>query len=400
MGVETGADRLLSWFDDGTLIRPSAAVPNFVDLVTALYRLAGVDGLDETPASAELTDRIGPADHYLFVLVDGMGADLVESLRPSSFLRTHLAGTLCPVFPSTTASALTTLATAVWPADHGVPGWWTYLPDRDLMCVTLPFWQRHTCRPLQQFGVDAAAMFPVSSVWPRLKHRPTMIVPGRIADSTYSRYAAGELTRAGYEGLPTAFAAAEKAVGEASAPSLTYLYLPQVDAVSHRLGPKHEQVAAALGEVEAGLGELAAGLAGRARIVVVADHGHTCVPPERRILLPADDPLAGHLLCQPVGEPTVPIFHVRDGHADDFAAEFDDRFGDHFALVGTDEAEQLRLFGPGPLSAVMRRRLGAFLGIAPEPTKFYISPADDNVDHAGVHGSLTPIEMTIPLILA
>ena len=150
----TGVDRLLAWFDDGTLIRPSADELNFVDLVVGLCRLAGAGGLGETPGSGELARRIGAADHYLLVLVDGMGADLVDAMPPDAFMRRHLAGRLRSVFPSTTATALTTLHTALWPADHGVGGWWTYLPARDLMCVTLPFRQRHTETPLARLGVS------------------------------------------------------------------------------------------------------------------------------------------------------------------------------------------------------------------------------------------------------
>ena len=395
----TAPDRLLKWFDDGTLIRPAADEANFVDLLGALHRRMGIDEAGRTGEADRLGELIGPAEHYLLVLVDGMGSDLVDALPAGGFMRTHVAEHLRPVFPSTTATAITTLHTGLWPAAHGACGWWMYLPDRGLSVVTLPFWQRHTRRPLEKLGVSAADVFEAPSVWPRLTHRPAMIVPDGIVDSTYSRYASGGRRRVGYADLDAAFAAAADVIERADAPSFTYLYLPQADGASHRLGPGHDEVAEILRRIDAGLGQLADQLAGRARIVVTADHGHAFCAPERRNVLPADDPLASRLLCQPVGEPTVPIFHVRPGEAGAFAAEFNDRFGEQFALLTVDEVEALRLFGPGELSATMRRRLGDFVGIAPEPTKFYIKPVDDNVAHLGVHGGLSPIEMTVPLIV-
>jgi hypothetical protein len=141
-------------------------------------------------------------------------------------------------------------------------------------------------------------------------------------------------------------------------------------------------------------------LAGRARVVISADHGQVDVPPERRFVLPADDPLRARLVCPPTGEPTVPVFHVIEGEQSAFAAEFDERFGEHFVLLPTAEAERMRLFGPGALSPRMRRRLGSFVGVAAEPAVFYIAPCDTGAKNVGVHGGLRAAEMFVPLILA
>ena len=61
----------------------------------------------------------------MLVLCDGMGCDILERhLELHSFLRAHNEPErLVAVFPSTTPAALTTLATAVWPGQHGAPGW-------------------------------------------------------------------------------------------------------------------------------------------------------------------------------------------------------------------------------------------------------------------------------------
>ena len=48
----------------------------------------------------------------------------------------------------------------------------------------------------------------------------------------------------------------------------------------------------------------------------------------------------------------------------------------------------------------MTRRLGTFLGIAPEPAVFYIKPLSGSERHIGVHAGLTAAEMEIPVILA
>ena len=58
---------------------------------------------------------------------DGMGVNLLQQhLAPEHFLRAAVdrsSTSLRAVFPATTPAALTTLATATWPGQHGLPGW-------------------------------------------------------------------------------------------------------------------------------------------------------------------------------------------------------------------------------------------------------------------------------------
>ncbi len=397
----TGLERLQSWFDSGQLVRPSAEELNFVDLVRALGRLAGAEGVEEGPGVQRLCREISPAEHYVFVLVDGLGIDLLERLPPESFLRSHLAARLQTVFLSATATALTTLATGQWPCRAGVPGWWAYLEEFGITAITLPFRERSTGKPLTEFGVSVEDVFPIAGIRSTLKHEPLTVLPTRIADTTYAKYSSAGTARAAYAGLPNAIAIVTNRVLSAEKPSYTYLYLPDLDAALHKKGKGDQRVHQLLVDLDAILGGLAKTLSGRARIVISADHGQVDVPAEQRFILPADDPLRSQLHCQPTGEPSVPIFHVLPGREEHFAAEFNERFGEYFALVTPAEIEQLRLLGPEALSPIMKRRLGAFVGIAPKPAKFYIHPCFDCApENVGVHGGLTAEEMYVPLILA
>jgi hypothetical protein len=392
-------DRLQSWFDCGQLIRPSAEVLNFVDLVRALLRLGGAEAAGSAPGVDAICRQIGPAEHYVFILIDGMGANQLEKLPPDVFLRMHQVGVLQAVFLSTTAAALTTLGTGLWPCSHSVPGWWTYLEKPGISAVTLRFQERATQRPLGEFGVSAEDLFTVPSIWPGLRYKPLSVLPAEYLGSTYTQYTTGGTACAGYTNLPQAMAITRKAVLNAQQPSFIYLYLPQLDELSHQRGPDDDRVFNLLRLLEVTLTGLAEALTGRARVVIAADHGQGTVPAERRFILPKDDPLRGHLLCQPTGEPTVPIFHVHPTHAESFAAEFTGRFGEHFALLTVDEIEGLRLMGPEKLTPLMRRRLGTFIGIARKPARFYIEPTDGHPEYIGVHGGLSPEEMVVPLII-
>ena len=73
-------DSLLDAFATGELLRPTSGVPNIIDLSRALAILAGGEGIQSTPSSSALADLIGPSDHLVFILADGLGIHLIEEL--------------------------------------------------------------------------------------------------------------------------------------------------------------------------------------------------------------------------------------------------------------------------------------------------------------------------------
>mmetsp|Transcript_5229 Transcript_5229/g.11356 ORF Transcript_5229/g.11356 Transcript_5229/m.11356 type:complete len:573 (+) Transcript_5229:247-1965(+) len=143
------ANRLRRLFASGQLVHPyltaayfsddsertctcmaKSSTNNFTDLSAALAICCGAS----IPSSngADLAKDIGGKNldrrHIIFVLCDGMGNSVIDQhcgqAETSFLLRHNNPARLRAVFPSTTPAALTTLATAAWPASgHGMPGW-------------------------------------------------------------------------------------------------------------------------------------------------------------------------------------------------------------------------------------------------------------------------------------
>jgi hypothetical protein len=179
-----------------------------------------------------------------------------------------------------------------------------------------------------------------------------------------------------------------------------YLYVPDVDSAEHDHGVECEQVASLVIVLDGLLEQLRRRLPDDVRIVLSADHGLVTIPTDRQFVLAQDHPLIRYLSVYPSAEATTPVFHVRPGKQEAFQRAFAAYFGDAFALVRPEEAHELGLFGPEPLHPVMHRRLGSFVGIAPEPVA--LIPALPNkvpVNHLGFHGGLRPAEMRVPLVV-
>ena len=393
-------ERLLGWFAAGDLVRPDAASPNLLDLSRAMAHLCGVDDIALSPGARSIAEAVGPADHYVLVLLDGFGMHLADRLPADDLLRTHLAMELRTVFPSSTAPALTTLATGLWPAEHAVPGWWTYLPDADVTGTVLPFIERYGERPLGEHGVTPASVYPSPVLSARYRRRCFSVSPKRIAGSVYSRYSSADADHYGYASIVDAIETIDRRIRDADGPTYTYLYIPYIDTAEHHHGPYARPVMKALDHVRARMRLLFDALHGRARIIVTADHGQIEVAADGREIFDRSDSLIKMLRLPPSCEPRAPAFHVRAGMLDAFVLAFRGRFGDRFALLTLDEVDELRLFGAGPLSHETRRRLGDYIAIPRGPHAILYEPKKQLRALKGFHGGLTPDEMRIPLILA
>ncbi len=400
LAVSEQAARVLAWCAEGALVRPGSA-PDPIDLIRALARRCGVDDLSLTSRGDDLMARLGAHDHYVFVLVDGLGWRLLHDLDPSAsgFLAAAATGPMHALFPSTTAVVLTSLATACHPATHGITGWWTHFPDLGVTAEVLPFVERFSKRPMADFGGSIAQAFPIPSILPRFVHRPLVVTRDYIVGSGYSRYWSGDCAGVAYEGIANGVDRVLDQLAHAQEPTYTHLYLNQLDALCHERGIGDPDVATLFLEIDRELARLHAGLGGRARLVISSDHGHV----DRQIArsIERDDPLMELLSCPPSGEPRVPVFHVQPGRERAFAERFHELHGDLFALLPTSQVEELGLLGPEPLSARARAGFGDFIALGPGANTIHYGPLTPHAHpRAGVHGGMTPEEMEIPLVIA
>lgn len=396
-------DRVVGWMAEGRLVNPADPLPTLVDLVRAVYQLAGRHESALGPAAGRLAERIGPARHVVFVLIDGLGSELLERIAPpNGFLARHTAGRVRTVFPSTTAAAMTSLVTGTYPSVHGITGWWVYLADRGITVTVLPFVERFSDRALEEMGVEASELFIAPPLLPDLDRSILTVTPRPFLEDVFLRYYTGGTPAAGYETPAEALTIAARHILTSSRPTYTSVYLPHIDEACHSLGIDAPEVAAGLRAMDDALESLRASLGDDARLIVTGDHGHVGLDSEHVLWLEDGDPLLDLLVCPPSGEPTVPYLYRKDDIGESsLRAAFRDRFGDAFALISREEAGLLGLYGPSPPSEVTRSRIGDLIGIAPEPTALYYRRGGEEVTvHRSVHAGLTPGEMLVPVIVA
>ena len=388
---------------NGTLRRPSAASPSFVDLVCAVQRAAGAS-TPATPHSETVAGHLFDRPHLVLVLVDGMGMSALGDPAVAD-LRERVRLEIDAVFPATTACAMTTVATGMWPGQHGVPGWWAYLAEHDLPVTVLPFQERRSGRALRRHGVQAAAIWPHPSRFAEVAGDMEMHVPWRYLLSTFNRYLNGRCRARGYRSLrhtQRRIVRRMRAVHRQRLPlAVTYWYIPDYDSACHTYGVASVEARTTLQRIRDLLHGIAAAAPDDVRVAVTADHGLIDLRRGDRAPLFDGDPLLDCLSSMPSGEGRTPHFHVRPGRERELVDRLAERAGGRMAVLSQGEAEELRLFGPHPLSEFARHRFGDYVGIAIAPFDLaYFASADaTGLRHVGVHGGMCPDEVRVPLIL-
>jgi hypothetical protein len=393
------------WIAEGVLLKSEGTTS--VSLARSISSICGYGSEDEKNGEREVTelsDAIGAYPHLLFILVDGLGINQQAHFPEGGFFETYLNRTIRSVFPSTTAAALTSLASAKWPATHAITGWFTHIPKHKTTVVPLRAVERQTEEPIDEFDIPYSDIMRVESIYPELERATDIYTFSKFKTGHFADWYSGNIDITRYRNMSNAVRRIRRGVSKRvrrGKPSFSYVYFSQVDHLSHAYGRESDEVLREIALTDKALGQLRSELPEDVRIIVTADHGHIDIPKDRQYLLKHDDSLMNLLECPPSGESRIPLFHVKNGSENAFISAFDDRSKGDFILITPDDAETLKLYGPEALHPETRKRLGAFIGISREADAIeYVSEGKESVEHIGMHGGMSPDEIEVPLFLA
>lgn len=334
-----------------------------------------------------------PARRACVVLVDGLGHELLEQEAGSApFLASMLAGgrTLTAGCPSTTATSLGSFGTGLPPGRHGLVGYEVMDPDRGVLLNELRWdpatdpldWQPH--RTVFQAMVDQGV---------------------RVVQIGNPEFAGSGLTQAALRGgefigikrLPARVDATLRLLAEPR-PALVYLYWGEVDAAGHLHGQRSAQWLTALRRVDREIARLARRLGPDTLLVVTADHGMVDVPHTGRMDL-ADRPDLTAGVAVVGGEARFVQLYCQPGAVDDVAGRIGDALGDRAWVRTRVEAIAAGWFGPvedrvmGRIGDVLVAARGSFALVDSRTATPHLLAL------IGQHGSLTPAEQLVPLLL-
>jgi hypothetical protein len=336
----------------------------------------------------------GAPRNIVLLIVDGLGDNYL--MRRGGEMASRRRRALTSVFPSTTASAITTTYTGATPLEHGLTGWFTYFGEAACVGASLPFRSRGDMRPLGMRGARPEQIYIKDSIFTQLPIRSIVVTYHDIVDSEYNLRHCHGAERVAYQTLDELVSHVERAVKSSDEKKFVYAYWPVYDQVSHRFGSQGEQAAAEHAKVDAAFGELCARLRGTETLLVAtADHGFIDVPPEDSLELP--ESLLKDLRFPLCGERRIAYCHVHS--PGEFMRKAKDWLGERADVMPSKTLVEEGWFGGGTPHPRFAERIGdvALLMRGRTTVKDWIAGESRHL-HIGNHGGASEDEMLIPLV--
>ena len=368
---------------------PRYDTATLADVLPSLLHAIGAPLDDRPPAFA-----LPRARAAVLLLVDGLGHELLAAHAADAPVLAGLAdaGPLTVGFPSTTPISLTSLGTGLPPGAHGTLGL-TFRVDGELLDALSWSAGRKDLRD--------------KLVPERVQPEPTVLE--RAADACVAvravsplEFRTSGLTRSGlrggeYRGVAALGDLAVQILDgvDGAGPRLVYAYHADLDKIGHMYGPGTPAWRWQLRQIDALLAMLLEALPAGTLLAVTGDHGMVTV--DRLTDADADRALQDGVALLG-GDPRARHVYTRPGATDDVLAAWRATLGDDAWVVSRAEAVADGWFGP--VGDRVRDRIGDVVvalrgsaAVVRREAEPYLS------SFPGQHGSLTPAEQLVPLLV-
>ena len=330
-----------------------------------------------------MPDMIAAADQVVLLVLDGLGWDQLESHREfAPNLSTMSGGRITTVAPTTTATALSSIATGLTPGEHGLIGYRMVLGGEVMNVLRWAVDGENRRRSNLPSDIQRFPAFLGESV--------PIVSPAELGDSAFSEAHLRGGRPVGYR-APSSMCVDvvdQLAAGE----RFVYAYYAGVDKIAHErgFGPFYD---AELRAADRLVGDLLDSLPPGAVLLVTADHGQVSVGDN--IVKPTGDLLA-HVALQS-GEGRFRWLHAHRGAMDDLLAAATEEFGDTGWVRTRDELISGGWFGP-TVSPQVAQRLGDVAVLARADVSYHDPDDTGPFELVCRHGSMTSAEVYVPLL--
>lgn len=350
-------------------------------------------------ADAALEEALAGARSLVLLVIDGLGYEYLTHTHPRSHITAALRLRLTSVFPTTTATAVTTLLSGLAPQQHGLPGWFSYLREVGSVVAVLPFRARHGGPSLARLGIPPRAILDWPPLFDRLGQSSLLVSPQSIAESDFSVTTGGRAARRPFEDLDGLFAVLQRLVRKRGAPRYIHAYWPELDSLGHRFGVGSSEVAEEFGRLDAALARFMDSIQGSDTLVLLtADHGMIDTRPERLVHLDAHPQLARTLRLPLCGEPRVAYCYVEPDRHEAFEDYVRDEFQGFCSVYASSALLEQGLYGSGAVHPRFAERLGDYTLLMSDHAVIKDRLLGERpFDQIGVHGGLTSAELYVPL---
>jgi hypothetical protein len=354
------------------------------------------------PLRALPPDEIAGARNLILLVIDGLGHEHLISGCAGGALHRHLRAKITSVFPSTTATAITTFLTGLAPQQHGLTGWFTYFREIGSVAAVLPFRPRHGGRSYREAGIEVNALMGHTPFFDKIAVPSYVVSPEWIVHSDFNAAHSGRAQRRGYDTLDAMFRSIAGIVRESPERKYIYAYYPGLDALAHEYGIGSPRATTLLSRLDEAFERFLAGIGGsESTVIVSADHGFIDASPGSQIELEDHPSLAETLLLPLCGEPRAAYCYLHPEKTEQFETYIRDELSAQIGLFKSRQLVEEGWFGPGNPHPRLLDRVGHYTLVMREnyAIKDWLI-GESRYTHIGQHGGVSEAEMQVPLIVA
>ena len=346
--------------------------------------------------------RLVNACNVVLLIVDGLGYNFLNRHGRESVFYRNLAGKITSVFPTTTATAITTFLTGTAPQQHGITGWFIYFKELGDILAVLPFRSRHGGPPLGESGINASVLLDSGSASNLMRDLPThIIIPKRIAHSDFNLAFLGQAAMKPYTSMQECFNNIREVITNNGGRKYIRAYWPELDSLAHQHGINSQEVLHHFHHLDNAFNHFLDSIQGtRTTVIVTADHGIIDSPPECKIDLSDHPHLSDTLILPLCGEQRLAYCYVHPNKEASFESYVQNNLSQQASLHRSEQLLENGYFGYGKAHPALSNRIGHYTLVMKEnyTIKDWVTGEQRHV-HIGAHGGISDDELYVPLIL-
>jgi hypothetical protein len=371
---------------DSPAVTPGPMIPDYAgaNVRGIIPALLGPGKWNES-LPAWFPELVGHAEQVVLLILDGLGWEQLRERRAlMPALSSMVGGAITTVAPSTTATALSSIATGLTPAEHGLLGYRMMMGGE---VINVLRWNTSSG--------DRRRSHPPRDVQPYsafLGHEIPVVSPADLQGTAFSEAHLRGSRPVGWRAVSaiSVEVGRELRAGE----RFVYAYYGGIDKTAHERG-FGDFYDAELRFADRLVADVLDALPPGAVLLVTADHGQVHVGDQ--IIDPAPELLA--MVAAQSGEGRFRWWHAQRGATEELVAGTTELYGDHAWVVTRQQMIDEEWFGP-TLAQPIAARLGDVALVAHQPVSFY-DPADSGpFELICRHGSLTASEVLVPFVAA
>lgn len=402
--------------EDNRLIKPAFGTGSIADIPGLLKRNLGVSA--RRPLPSLFTNHSMEVDHQVFFLLDGFGSTTVDYVLSRNGNK-HLKGFLdesaylpiTSVFPSTTSTATVTYQTDQTPLEHGIIGYNAYLSEIGAVCNML------TLAPvgrsdysLLDHGWSLPGLENNKTIYEDLKEDDAdtfLYLPNGIKGSGLTKITSRGSSVRGYISISQMLATLRRDLEHTRGKSFHFCYVPNIDTISHKLGPYTEETALETESIFQMINEQFLDrikLSGSLNLSISADHGHTVIDHENVFDVRRDETLSSLLRSPVLGDMRAPILRIMPGMFDRAMNHLETEYARDYIVKSGEAMIREGFYGSGEICTSNLDRFGDIVLIPKKSVGMFDSSLGvldqklNTFDLVGMHGGLSFEEMVVPLL--